>query len=343
MVSSVSFAQGSGAQIRSLETLLKKKPNDRFLNLKLGDIYFKSKNYDKALSFYKIANKTTNVQALEGIANCLTEKKDYLELIRALEILKQENPNIPKYIVRLADAYIIQGDTNKAIENYRAAIKIAPKYSNAYDGLIGLHESQKNYYEAAIVVKDAISAMGDPKVLYASRLCKYKFLENYYEDAKIVCQDATARSNQIADNHIYLGLSHRNTGNEEQARKIILSAAKKFKRSELAQFYGGQISDESRNWEQSITFYRQGTRVDSSSSRCFLGLAKAQYELKKYEASWAAFMKACELDNTVDNEMKKYAGFLRSKNENAWYTKMKNDVDKCPVLRDSREVKKTSK
>ena len=129
------------AQIKSLEELLRKKPTDKFLNLKLGDAYYKKKNFDKALVHYKIANEEVNVPALEGIAKSLRQKKDFLELIRALEILKQEKPNSVKYVTELADAYAIQKLYDKAIENYKAAIKMSPKYAPAYGGLIELHES----------------------------------------------------------------------------------------------------------------------------------------------------------------------------------------------------------
>ncbi len=337
-------SRGRGdAQIKSLEALAQKRPHDKFINLKLADIYYKKKNWDKALAYYKIANTNLNVAALEGIVKCLDKKKDYLELVRALEILKQEKPMVPKYSAQLADAYVKQGSLDKAIENYKNAIKLAPKFDHPYEGLLQLHEKNKNFYEAAIVAKDAIRTMGDPKNIFISKLCKYKYSENYYEDSKIICQDAIARAPKIPDNHVYLGLSYKYTGNENQARKIIISSGKKFKQSEFAQFYAGQASDESRNWEQAVIFYRQGTISDPNQARCFLGLAKAHYELRQYQPSIEAFVKACELDNSVDNEMKRISGLLRAKNENAWYAKFRSQADRCPVLRDLKEAKKSTK
>lgn len=308
--------------------------------LKKGKVYYKHKSWDKALEYFKKANNPTNPEALEWISKACEQKKDYLEQIRALEILIHEKPNIPKYYTQLGTAYLNSEKIPKAIENYKEAIKRAPKYEKAYVELLEVYKKQKNYYEAAILLNDVMNVFGKTE-RWLSKLCEIKTLQSFYDDAKLICQDAVSRLPRVAENHVYLALAYKNSGAAPQAEKIMLSAGRQFKKSELAQFYAGQFSDESKNWEQSIIFYGQGAKVDPKSTRCHLGLAQALYEINEYAKSLAAFSKACALDNNVDNEIRKYAGLLRMKNKNDWYSKFKIQADRCSVLR-SKESKTLS-
>ncbi len=320
------------AAIANLESQLKVKPKDVKLHFKLGQAYYHTKSWDNALAHFKKANNPTNVEALEWIAKTCEQQKNYLEVIRALELLVQKQPNIPKYYTQLGAEYLKIEKMDKAIENYKEAIKRAPKYEKAYEELLAVYTSHKNFYEADILLGDIVSTFGETEK-WLSKMCEVKTLQNYYEDSKVICQRAIEKGPRVPENHIYMGLSYKYTGSDQQASKIILKAGRRFKKSELAQFYAGVFSDEIKDWEHAAMFYLQGTKIDAKSTRCFLGGAKSMFELNKFEKSLAAFTRACSLDNNVDNEIRLYAGKLRSKKQNAWYTKFKNQVDKCGVLR----------
>lgn len=98
------------------ERLVKEKPKDFDAHVKLGDVYFRMQQYDKAIAEYKKASKIKAKSA------------------------------VPHYAI--ATVYNAQGRANQAIKELNTALKLAPGYSEAYFLLGEIYFNQDKYGEA---------------------------------------------------------------------------------------------------------------------------------------------------------------------------------------------------
>ena len=322
---SIASVKNVEEEIASLEAQPKKNQKNYF---ELADLYLKQKKYDKAIESLKLANKPQSLEALDKLSKVYNEKGDTEEEIRALELVRVEGRASPNQLTRLGLAYVKLKKTESAIAAFRESISKAPKYEKAYAGLFEMYKSLNNFYDARLIIIEVMEKFGDLKY-WLNEFCKIEIEQNYFENAKQICQKAISKDPKNPDNHVYLALSYQNTENPDQARKILLKAASQFKKSEVTQWNAGQMSCSIKNWEQAADQFKQCTKVDPESGRCFLGLGKTQYELKKYEEALDSMMKACPFIKGVDVEIRRLSYDLEKVNEKAVAKKYMSSTDKC--------------
>jgi tetratricopeptide (TPR) repeat protein len=316
---------GIKEQIVALEARPKKTKKDCVV---ISDLYFKLKDYSKALSYLKIANKPQSIDVLDHIAKVYNAMKDDAEEARALELIKVEGKASPSQLTRLGYAYSRMKKTEEALTNFRESINKAPKYENAYQGIFEIYKELKNFYDARLIIIEVLEKFGGKKY-WLNEFCRIEIEQNYYDSAKEACQKAIAKDSKNPDNHVYLALAYHHTENEEQARKIIFKAAKQFKKSEVTQWNAGQMSCGIKNWEQGISQFKLCTKIDSDSGRCHLDLGKSLYELKKYDDALASLMKACPYIKGVDVEIRRLSYALEKLNLPKVAKKYNSSTDKC--------------
>lgn len=344
---------GINEQITALEARPKKTKKDY---MAIADLYLKLKNYPKAIENLKRANKPQAVEVLDQLARVYAQMGDKKEEMRALELIKADGKASPSHLTKLGNGYaemrkeikakhpnvaVISTEPNApkpedpsskyaimAIDSYRESINKAPKYEKAYTGLYELYKDMNNYYDARLIIIEAIEKTGEKKY-WLNEFCKIEGAQNYHDNAKQVCQKAISKDPKNPDNHVYLALAYKQTENEDQARKILLSAAKQFKKSEVTQWNAGQMSCAIKNWEQSSDLFKQCVKVDASSGRCHLGLGKSYFELKKYDEALNSLLKACPYIKGIDVEIRRFSYDLEKMNLKKPAQKYMSATEKC--------------
>ncbi len=316
------------ARIKAIDSKEKKAPQDY---LDLARNYLLLKDYDRALQSARTANSPQNKAALDYIAKISHEKGDHLEEVRALEILKLEDRPSPAFYGRLAEAYDEIGKKEEVIKYYRLSISEAPKYEKSYEGLYHYFLKKENFYDARLILIETIEKFGS-KPKWLNEYCRMEIEQKYFDNAKNICQQAILASPKHAENHVYLALAFKYTEAEDQARKILFTAAKRFKKSEVTQREAGMMSQKINNYELSETHFGNCVKANPKAGDCFLELAKAQFNLKKYEDALNSFIKSCPFIKESELEIRKHAYELEKAKQTKLYQKYMDQTDKCQSL-----------
>lgn len=315
-------------RVRILEKQLMKKSANQKNRIALGEALFELGNYDRVIEVLQPHMELLPRSANLIIANAHRAQKKYLEEIRVYKHLVNMNTDDYLSHTELGRAYTDVNKPEEAILAYRKAIEIRPQHRPAYEALLKEYNRIGNHYESRLIVEDMIQYFG-AKPDYLNELCRLYTVENYKDTAIDRCNLAVRKQPSNPDNHIYLGLNYKNSGDTAQATKILLNAAKRFPKSEHAQWVAGQVSEEAKNFLAAYTYYKQAIAADAASARSHLGLARSAFELKKYKESLDSFSKACPQNKEASEEFRKYAYRLRHLAEESWHEKFLGRASEC--------------
>lgn len=133
---------------------LSESPKDEELLLALAQISLEKKDVQRAKGIYeKILNVNPNQHvALNNLAWILVTEKDFLDPQRALSLAKRavELQKNPAYLDTLAEAYLLEGNLEKALELELEAIELASDekeralFRKKYQALLSRKEINKN-------------------------------------------------------------------------------------------------------------------------------------------------------------------------------------------------------
>ncbi len=338
MSTQIAWGAGEKAQttappdIAKLEALAQKETENIALRSQLGRIYLRDKNYEKAIYHLKEAAAVEpNPTNLTALADAYRKNKNYLDEIRTLEVLAQRLPQDAAIQELLGRAYFTTSNYDKAGPYYRKAITLDKKRLGAYEGLYEVFTKANNNYERRALLTDMQSVFGDTPAV-ATKLCRFFSQDNYIEKSIEVCLKAVTLDPNIPDNHMFLALSYKSSKEIDQSLKIIQSAAKRFTKSELAQYTAGVMNDDIKNYESSRYYYRRCVKLDAKSDRCWVALGQAALQLRDYQESLDAFTTACKL-----NPRANYVTFrnatttVRIQRQTPWENKFQNAVDGCGI------------
>lgn len=295
-----------------------------------GERLLKEGKLDLALSEFKDANRPPNDQALVAIGKVNMKKRDYLEAIRAFELALQMEPKEVPHLVLLSEAYLAARKPTDAAAKLRLAIQIDSEYKPAHKALVAMFETSR--YERRTALEEMLGTFpSDPWA--TSELCRTLAEDNFFEKALQVCADAILLSPKVAENQVYLGLMNKGSIHQKKGINMLVSTAKKFPKSELAQISAGQAMDEIKNWEEAVRFYRVGTKAAPKSSKAWIGLAVAQYNAGQFKKSIDTFLTACPMDPKAFSEVQRLHGLLRTQEIKPWTDEYRKLMDRCTFQR----------
>tara|TARA_B100001248_G_scaffold262582_2_gene259646 strand:+ start:1977 stop:3008 length:1032 start_codon:yes stop_codon:yes gene_type:complete len=324
-----SLAEISNAKkIEILKKRLEERPDNKEIAQQIGKLYYQENNLNRAAYFMQKAIDEKDPRSYLRVAKIYRQQEKYLDEIRILNLMIPKHPNYPYGYVLLGDALLKIDKKDEAIVKYRKAIEINPKNEDAYWGLFKVYDEKDNNYESRIILLDLIKYFGD-KPKYLNPLCRLYSVDSFFKDSIAFCQRAIKKDRTHPDNHIYLALTYKYAKNNQQAEKIIKAAAKQFQGSEFAQETAGQIMFDIENWERSMRYYQQCTKINKGNLNCQLGLAKAAFSIGQYKISNEAFLKACLIDRKTITEFKKSAAILRINKKSNWFKEFTNNIGKC--------------
>ena len=170
--------------------LLKENPNNHEIYNLIGDIHYKQNNFDKSLWYYfSSLDRNFDVKALNRLGTNIFLLNNNSVAEKVLTNLLAHDPKyIPGYL-SLGLVYEQDKKNEKAIDCYKAAIKIDPCEIKAYLSLATLYKQEKNYNEAIKVYQQGLIKNPNNHFIL-SNLGNLFYLQHKYEDAIISHQRA---------------------------------------------------------------------------------------------------------------------------------------------------------
>lgn len=317
-------------KFEQLKAEIRKNPKDGKLITDLAEELFKKKEYEKVtLLLWKHIDKIDR-RGIILLTKAHQERNEPSEMMRALNVeLGKDDKDFEAYTL-MAKAYSIQRKNKEAMENYKKAVELNPKYEPAYDGLIELYQKREppNLYELRILFQDMIANIG-PRPQYLRKLCEINTMDGTYDAAITTCKEAIAKDAKVADPFVYLGVSQRANGDDAIALQTLKKAALDFPKAEIAQYYYGRLLEEQKNYVDAMRFYKAGTEADSKAARSWLGLATSSFEIRKYDLSLIAYKNACKYDKKNAVAFRKATSILRNSKNGQWIDKFESASDTC--------------
>ena len=318
-------------RLKSLESKLAQNPESLRLHLRIGHIYYQLDDLDQAIFHLKKTYTKPSVKALKLLAKALSKKEDHLEEVRVRGLLLELTPHSPIAHTNMGQAYEKINKPEKAIEHYKLAIQKYNKHKMAYKKLWEIFESLKDFYEMRQVLTDFLRLFPNDMEGH-SKMCQINRNTGFLDEAVEMCRKAIQLDMKNPDNHVYLGLTYKLKENNKQAKKIILTAARRFKNSDLAQYHAGMLAEENQNWEIALRFYTQCSLANQSSLQCFVKKAHLEVRLNQYPQAGESFLAACRINKSTVKEIYSVVGHLRTQGDLKGYYYFKKLLNRCRAV-----------
>ena len=286
--------------------------------------------------------------------------------LHLLNSLMKSHSNNTYILTSLGNVLLsLGGEKNKlkAIEHFKKALKINPRYFFAYHGLIRIFEKDlekrnDHRYELKEIYKSMIKERPQPE--YYRKLCYLSWMDFFWKDTKKYCAKGKRLEPHIPENHIYFALA---LIHEDETSKSSLNSSQKgldllkqstiqFPKSELAWVtYGTQLQKASHHLLAKNVFYK-ATRTHPHSLPSWVGLSKSYLSLKKHNESIQSVLKACRIHTkkgqiAIKNLIYTLSQEKRISKEETdikqWISKFYQAIDTCLNLRYIKTPKKINK
>ena len=166
--------------------LLKHDPNNHEIYNLIGDIHYKQNNFDKSIWYYfSSLDRNFDRKALNRLGTNIFLLNNNSAAEKVLTNLLAHDPTYVDGYLSLGLVYEQSKKLEKAIECYKAAIKIDSKEIKAYLSLATLYKQDQKYDEAIKVYQQGL--INNPSNHFIlSNLGNLFYLQHKYEDA-IIC------------------------------------------------------------------------------------------------------------------------------------------------------------
>ena len=171
-------------------SLLKEDPNNHEIYNLIGDIHYKQNNFDKSLWYYfSSLDRKFDVRALNRLGTNVFLLNNNKVAEKILTNLLAHDPKyLPGYL-SLGLVFEQNKQLDKAIDCYKAAIKINPNEIKTYLSLATLYKQEKKYDEAIKIYQQGL--INNPENHFIlSNLGNLFYLQHKYEDAIVSHQRA---------------------------------------------------------------------------------------------------------------------------------------------------------
>lgn len=320
----------SDEKIERLKKEIRTGPKNVALIGQLAEELYKKEQYEKVtLLLWKHVDKIDR-KSLLLLARAHEKRQEPSEMIRALNVILGKNDKDFESYSLMGNAYVLLRKNKDAMESYKKAVELNPKYEPAYDGLIALYEKRvpPNLYELRILFQDMVENIG-ARPQYLRRLCEINTMDGTYEPAIQMCKDAIAKDPKVADAYVYLGVCYKAIGEDKTALNTLKKASRDFPQSELAQYHYGKLLEDQKNYVEAMKLYKKGTEADAQAARSWLGLATSSFEIRKFELSLLAYKNACKYDKKNAVAFRRATTILRNQKNSQWVGKFEEASETC--------------
>ncbi|MCH8294548.1 glycosyltransferase, partial [Candidatus Poribacteria bacterium] len=184
----------------------------------------------------------------------------------------------------LAKNYVAKNRAAEAIDEYRAAIQINPRQTEASAGLAELLANRGNLAEAHAVLDRAIQAQPEAVENYVNQAILY-IDENRYDEAEQALQAVFARDSTHSRAHFQHGCLHRLQGNLQAAERSYQKAIENNPANLEAQNNLGHLYSEMQQFDNA------GNAFNAVIHACRQGASKPSLD------TWLGYAYSCAADN----------------------------------------------
>jgi tetratricopeptide (TPR) repeat protein len=255
-----------------------------------------------------------------------------------------------------------QGDSNAAIEKYRAMIRLAPHLAAAYNNLGMLCFNQHDYAQAAQVLERGLRL--NPEMPTASALLGLSYYElGENQKAEPLLQRAV-RTNP-SDENLQLSLAHvqLNLGKSDEATRSLQTYLKQNPRDQQAWYLlgktylqlsedalgkvnkidpnsfvahevAGEIDQSMRNYDGALVEFKKAVDLAPQEAGTHLRLANAYWVMGKWDSAQAEFRTELGIDPNDCLARWKLANSMLEANgsANAALDDLNQSIQRCPSL-----------
>lgn len=291
--------------------------------------HFDAKQFDAAIKTLVPVNDTLPRSGLLLLARSYAAKRETLDEVRTLELCIAKNPK--DYVV-----HTVYGNTLVKIKNrvedglfaFQEARKLNPRYLPAHESLLRELEKKGERYEARNVVQDMIKVFGT-KPAFDTALCRLYTVDGFHEKSLEHCERAIRSDPKVPDNHVYLGLSLKETEDLEGAKAVLNKASSRFPASETVHTAMGDLYLSKKDYVHAYEYYKKAIGSDPKSSRAWVGHANSSFQLQKTQEALSSFIKACKNDKLETKDFRSAIGLLRVRKDFVWQHRFEAGINEC--------------
>lgn len=278
----------------------------------------------------KVSNLT--VDSIFYLADLHLQLQEPEDALKALSLVLAKDEKNVEAMTKIGVAQLLIPKKEKeAMESFKNALELNPKFEPAYDGLIRIYEKKKNLYELRILYQDMIKYIGT-KAKFSEKLCEINTKDQIFEPAIRDCKIAIRLNDKACDSYVYLGLAYKYIGDETLGVENLIQATKKCPNNEFALSTYGQYLEDKKNYIDAIKYYLRCTESNKENGLCWLGLAKTSFELKNNEQSIEAYKKACKLvREKAASSLRKSIQFFRTSKSMKGGEKFEAILEQCSL------------
>jgi tetratricopeptide (TPR) repeat protein len=236
LISAFSFVLAQGGDSMKPEVEAAKLFNEGNALLRSGNYKAAIEKYDQALKFQQDPKFYYN----KGLAHkALRQNEEAINAFKQAINLKQDFA--PAYNA-IAGIYLVQGDYDNAIENYKKALEYDKKLDAAVKGIVEALIGKSNFLiqagkfqEALDLLVQATSYRQDYPKVYVMLAIVYNKLSQH-DKAVESAKKAIELNPKSADAYFELGVAYKKLGQVEEAKKAFLEAKKDPRLARNAQY-----------------------------------------------------------------------------------------------------------
>lgn len=302
-------------------------------------------SFQTALKNYKQKNYSECTQSLESRYESLKKKELLLlfycykkmdnktkDQIRVLEKMESLDKPTEKSTFLKAQTYYYEKNYDEAIKVLRKGLNDFPKSKHLHESLLRIFMLTENSYESRMLLQSMKKTFGSsPR--YLSLLCKYYYLDGYFDTAISTCREAIKAKLSFADNYVYLALAQIDSGEETKGSEQLVAAATNFKKSALAQQKLAEYYLKKENTPSAYKYAKKSYELSANNIDVMITFAKASFEAGKYQESLDAFNKACKKSRKAIDPFQVAAGKIKQKNNFEFNQKFSQAAHQCRIMK----------
>lgn len=305
---------------------LQKNPNDATARAALALALEKKSDWKAMVEILANYKEKVGRTGLVLLSRAYRGLKKPTEEISVLELANARFPKDPELEVYRGLALANAGRNDDAIQALYKTKETYPSFKPVYEGLLERLIQIDSRQEARDLIADMSKRFGQ-KPKWISTLCNLYTLDSYYPQAIETCKKAIKIDPQNSSNAVNLAKAFQDSGEPEKAKKVLIDAAIKIRRSEAIQTALADFYLEKKNFVDAYRWYHAGAESGPKSYKAQMGLALSAFELQKFDESLKAFTQCCTLDRTKAlREFQIAVSRLKQRNDLNWQTRFEDGI-----------------
>lgn len=295
--------------------------------------HYKQKNYSDCAKSLEKKYENLNSKELMLLFYCYkNQSKKSKDQIRVLEKLETISEPTEKTIFLKSQTHYLVKSYDEAIKVLRSGIEKFPKSKHLHESLLKVFMVLDNSYESRMLLQSMTKKFGNnPR--YLSLLCKYYYLDGYFDSAVSTCREAVRSKLSFADNYVYLALAQIDSGDDTKGAEQLVAAAGSFKKSALAQQRLAEYYLKKENIPSAYKYAKISYKLSPKDLHVLLTYAQASFESEKYDESLEAFTTACKMSRKAMEPFQIAAGKIKQKNNFEYTQKFSQAAHQCRTMK----------